>query len=121
MYFNKHNGDHWTKPLRGRYWLTHRSTSWLFPSQNGAKPITTTAVRRCLKAALSESGIKKRVSCHTLRHSYATHLLEKGVNLRSIQALLGHRSCRMTFIYMHLTEATMQAVNKAVNGLMAKH
>jgi integrase/recombinase XerD len=109
-----------TLELLRAYWLKHRSASWLFPSRDPAKPITTAAVRRCLKAALSESGIKKRVSCHTLRHSYATHLLEKGVNLRSIQALLGHRSCRMTFIYMHLTEATMQVVHGAVNGLMAK-
>ena len=54
-------------------------------------------------AALSESGIQKHASVHTLRHSYATHLLEAGVNLRQIQVWLGHRSLRTTTIYTHLT------------------
>lgn len=109
-----------TLDLLRQYWSKYRPATWLFPAEDPAKPIRPGSVRKCLQAALPEAGISKRVSCHTLRHSYATHLLEQGVNLRSIQALLGHRSCRTTFIYMHLTEATMQAVHGAVNTLMAK-
>lgn len=102
------------------YWSQHRPAPWLFPSQDPAKPISPSAARKCLQAALPESGVKKPVACQPLRHSYATHLLEKGVHLRTIQALLGHRSCRTTFIYMHLTEGTLQAVHGAVNDLMAE-
>lgn len=109
-----------TLDLLRQYWSKYRPATWLFPSQDPTKPIHPNAVRKCLYAALPKAGITKPVCCHTLRHSYATHLLEQGVHLRSIQALLGHRSCRTTFIYMHLTEATMQAVHGAVNSLMAK-
>jgi len=105
------------EPLRA-YWREHRSLLWLFPSRSGQTAITTGSVRRCLKAALYESDINKNVSCHTLRHSYATHLLEKGVDIRVIQALLGHRSLKSTFLYLHLTQSTMQAVHRAVNNLM---
>jgi site-specific recombinase XerD len=101
------------------YWRQYHPTIWLFPSMTGLTHITPGAVRRCLKAALGESDINKDVSCHTLRHSYATHLLEKGVDLRVIQALLGHQSIRTTFLYMHLTQGTMKAVHHAVDDLMA--
>lgn len=101
------------------YWAEHRPASWLFPSQSGRNPITRETVRTCLKAALAESGIKKAASCHTLRHSYATHLLEAGVNLRAIQALLGHRSLKSTMVYVHLTHALMNEVHKTINRLMA--
>lgn len=109
-----------TLELLREYWVKHRPKTWLFPAEDPSKPIRPGAVRKCLQAALPEAGIHKPVACHTLRHSYATHLLEQGVHLRSIQALLGHRSCRTTFIYMHLTEATLQAVHEAVNRLTAQ-
>ena len=70
-------------------------------------------------AALSESGIHKHASVHTLRHSYATHLLEEGVNLRLIQAWLGHHSLRTTTIYTHLTQQGEEIAMRAVNRLMA--
>lgn len=101
------------------YWSEHRPALWLFPSPSGRDPIRREAVRTCLKAALAESGIKKAASCHTLRHSYATHLLEAGVNLRAIQALLGHRSLKSTMVYVHLTQALMNEVHKTINHLMA--
>ena len=69
-------------------WLQPRPKIWLFPSRKDTKTITTNCVQRCLKATLRQSNIRKNVSCHTLRHSYATGLVEAGVHLRVIQALL---------------------------------
>jgi site-specific recombinase XerD len=75
-------------------------------------------VQHCLKATVQQSDIRKNVSCHTLRHSYATHLVEAGVHLRVIQALLGHKSITSTFVYMHLTQGTMANVQKQINQIM---
>jgi site-specific recombinase XerD len=102
------------------YWAEYRPTTWLFPTKAGTTTIRSGAVRCCLKAALWETAIRKNVGCHTLRHSYATHLLEAGVHLRAIQALLGHRSLKTTFIYMHLTQSTMADVQAQVNKVMAR-
>ena len=100
------------------YWLEHRPKIWLFPAKHDTKTITTECVHRCLKATLRQTNIHKNVGCHTLRHSYATHLLEAGVHLRVIQALLGHKSITSTFVYMHLTQSTMVDVQKKINELM---
>jgi len=102
------------------YWAQHRPKTWLFPSKRGTTAITSGGVRRALKAALWQSGIRKNVTCHTLRHSYATHLLEAGVHLRAIQALLGHRSLKTTFVYMHLSQSTMADVQTKINALMTR-
>ena len=75
-------------------------------------------VQRCFKAALKESGIQRKASVHTLRHSYATHLLEAGVNLRLIQAYLGHSSPTTTAIYTHLTRAAEHLATDAINRVM---
>jgi site-specific recombinase XerD len=107
------------KKLRAYWWECHPRI-WLFPSRNGRTPLPVSTVHRALKAAGQQSQIPKPISCHTLRHSYATHLLEKGVDLRTIQALLGHRSVRTTFIYMHLTQATMKKAYLTLNRMMAK-
>ena len=101
------------------YWLRLRPRQWLFACHNPLLPLAASSARRSLVAALRGSGITKHVSCHTLRHSYATHLLEEGVDLRVIQGLLGHRSLRSTFVYLHLTQATMKAVQGSVDELMA--
>ena len=84
---------------------------WLFPGappagqprHTATRPICESGVQRAFRAALTSSGIQKPASVHTLRHSYATHLLEAGVNLRLIQAWLGHSSPKTTAIYTHLT------------------
>ena len=75
-------------------------------------------VQRCFKAALLESGVQKGATVHTLRHSYATHLLEAGVNLRMIQAYLGHSSPKTTAIYTHLTRNVQDLALEAINRVM---
>jgi len=92
------------------YWLEYRPKKWLFPSEQGTSAITKSCVQRCLKATLRQSNIRKNVNCHTLRHSYATHLLEAGVHLRVIQSLLGHKSISSTFIYILLQETIRSPV-----------
>ena len=75
-------------------------------------------VQRAFKAALQESGIQKKATVHTLRHSYATHLLEAGVNLRIIQSYLGHSSPKTTAIYTHLTRKAEDLAVEAINRVM---
>lgn len=107
-------------------WRTHRSLPWLFPARrNGVKndhpqPVNVRSVRTAFNAALEESGVRKKAHPHTLRHSYATHLLEDGVNLRLIQMYLGHASLRTTQIYTHLTRKVREAAKDPVNRLMAR-
>jgi site-specific recombinase XerD len=78
-------------------------------------------VQRAFQGALLDSGIQKHATVHTLRHSYATHLLENGLNLRLIQSYLGHASPNTTALYTHLTQPSedlaIQAVNRVVAGL----
>lgn len=101
------------------YWRQHRPQQWLFPDHAGTKPIRSEAVRKCIQAAADDCHLTKPVGCHTLRHSYATHLLEQGIDLRAIQRLLGHRSIRSTVRYLHLTPNAMRNIQASVNHLMA--
>jgi site-specific recombinase XerD len=80
--------------------------------------MSVSGVQRAFKAALQESGIQKDATVHTLRHSYATHLLEADVNLRVIQAYLGHSSPQTTAIYTHLTRKTEDLAAEAINRVM---
>lgn len=88
------------------HWRTHRHPIWLFPARyrdSLDQPMAQRSVARAFQVALQESGIQKPATVHTLRHSWATHLLEAGINLRIIQDWLGHRSPRTTALYTHLT------------------
>jgi site-specific recombinase XerD len=115
-----------TLELLRQYWLTHRNPVLLFPAAGreqlqlaqATEPISRCSVQDAFRAALKESGNHKRASVHTLRHSWATHLLEAGVNLRLIQEWLGHSSPKTTSVYTHLTVKAEQLGTAAINQLM---
>jgi site-specific recombinase XerD len=81
--------------------------------------MSTGGVRDALRVAIKEAGIRKRGVCvHTLRHTYATHILEAGVNLRAIQGYLGHTSLETTMVYLHLTQKGHEDASLIINQLM---
>ncbi len=90
---------------------------WLFPGQKPDRHLTTRSVQRVLENAAQAAGIRKKVTPHMLRHSFATHLLESGTNLRIIQDLLGHRSARTTQIYTHVARSTLEGVRSPLDAL----
>jgi site-specific recombinase XerD len=102
------------------YCSKERPNKWLFPDKNNRRqPVDRHKPYRTLKAIVRDSDIKKLVSTHTLRHSYATHLLEVGVNLRVIQEILGHGSPKTTAIYTHLTPKVLDGFRSTLDDLMA--
>ena len=103
-----------------RFWGTHRNRTWLFPSMMRMdQPLSGSGVQRAFHLALEQSGVHKHATVHTLRHSYATHLLESGTDLRVIQAYLGHSSPATTALYTHLTTAINTQSANRINELMA--
>ena len=85
-------------------WKTHRHQQWLFANHDGTAHISRGSSYRAFVRAFQASGLKGEFTPHMLRHSFATQLLEKGVDIRVVQILLGHASIRSTMIYTHLTE-----------------
>jgi site-specific recombinase XerD len=106
--------------LLRQHWLRHRHPVWLFPSprEEAHQPMNESGVQRAFRAAVQESGVHKEATVHTLRHSYATHLLEAGVNLRIIQSYLGHASPTTTVIYTHMTSNTETQTRQTINDLV---
>ena len=84
------------------YWKLYRPGIWLFPSVNPQNHLTTRTMERVFEQSKQKAGIKKTASIHTLRHSFATPMLESGVAINYIQLLLGHTSVKTTCIYIHL-------------------
>jgi site-specific recombinase XerD len=99
-------------------WRTHRHPRWLFPSREGANAVTPHVLGRTFRAAGRAAGIRQPVTAHSLRHSYATRLLEHGVDTRVVQVLLGHANISTTAIYTHLTEPTRASLRGVLDALM---
>ena len=116
-----------TLHLFRRYWMTHRNPRLIFPALGRGRqlgpvsetPMAIDSVQGALRQARASAGItKRRVTIHTLRHSYATHLLESGVNIRVIQKYLGHAQLETTMIYLHLTQKGNEDAFSIINDLM---
>lgn len=114
-----------TLELLRQFWATHRHPLLIFPSEGrnhlelsqATQPLHKSSVQHAFRAALLDSGIHKRACIHSLRHSWATHLLEAGVNLRLIQIYLGHSSPATTSLYTHLTVKAEQMAVDTINRL----
>ena len=121
-----------TLKLLRAYWATHRHPKFLFPADGrnhtlakdgtsqAQNPMSETAVQGAMKLITARMTFGKPVSTHTLRHSYATHLLEAGVSLKVIQKYLGHSSLQTTMIYLHLTETAEANSREVIDKLFGK-
>jgi integrase len=115
-----------TLDILRNYWKLHRNPVWIFPrlgrsgkeAPSATIPMNKSSVQGALRRVLKQLKFKKRITTHTLRHSYATHLLEAGVNIRRIQQYLGHSSLNSTMIYLHLTTQGHQNAYRIINDLM---
>jgi integrase/recombinase XerD len=110
-----------------QHWLRYRDPVWLFPARTrggvqaeATAPMSTKGVADAFKATLADSGVTKDATVHTLRHSWATHLLEAGVHLRLIQLWLGHSSPKTTAMYTHLTRKAEEVALTTLNDLIAE-
>lgn len=102
------------------YWRWRKPKVYLFPSlyrNRPEQPITSKTIWYAVREAARRAGIKKKVSPHILRHSWATHLLERGTDLKAIQVLLGHVDLESTTIYLHLSQRHLQNVNNPIDAL----
>lgn len=99
------------------YWGIRPSSEWLFPGRTPSEHLTPEAVRKALAAAAKKAGIRKKVTPHLLRHSFATHLLEDGTDIRVIQVLLGHSSIRSTARYTHVSARHIATVQSPLDRL----
>jgi integrase/recombinase XerD len=102
-----------------KLWRTHRHPRWLFPNRGGTNTLNQQVLGRTFKAAVRRAGITRRVTPHALRHSYATRLLESGVDTRVVQILLGHVNIATTAIYTHLTEPTRVLLRDVLDKVMS--
>lgn len=101
------------------YFLQYKPKEWIFEGNKGEQ-YSTSSIKAILKAALNKTNIKKRVTVHTLRHSFATHLLEAGTDLRYIQSLLGHESSKTTEVYTHITTKGFDQIKNPLDKLEIK-
>lgn len=102
--------------LLRNYYKIYKPKEWLFASQQSEK-ISDRMIQHIFKAAIKKAGILKKVSIHSLRHSFATHMMEQGVSLPIIQQLLGHKSLKTTSIYLHVQQYTLDAVKSPLDSL----
>lgn len=100
-----------------QYWRHNKPKQWLFPGDKPDQPISDNDIFAVFHNAVRHAGITKKVSPHSLRHSFATHLLESGTNLRTIQVLLGHRSLKTTARYLHVSQQHVRATASPLDDL----
>lgn len=98
------------------YYKTYRPKNYLFEGQNKQR-YSSTSAQKILKSATKKAGLNKHITLHTLRHSFATHLLENGTDIRYIQELLGHRSPKTTMIYTHVSETTIRKIKNPFDNI----
>ena len=99
------------------YWKKYHPTQWLFETKL-AQSLPESTIQAVFKNALRKAGIKKQVGIHSLRHSFATHMMEQGVSLPIIQQLLGHKSLRTTSVYLHVQQYTLDSVKSPLDSLL---
>jgi site-specific recombinase XerD len=99
------------------YWRLARPREWLFPGRDETKPIDVQVLHAACRSATRAAGLSKRVSVHTLRHSFATHLLESGVDIRIIHVLLGHKSLSTTARYTQVATTTIARTQSPLERL----
>ena len=126
VYWTTHRHPRLLFPAAGRAWRVNRRASDVEHARalathqgKAAVPMSESSVQNAFRLALAASRVAKPASVHTLRHSYATHLLEEGVNLRAVSAYLGHASLEQTAVYLHLTEASEARTHEALARLLS--
>ena len=102
------------------YLKSYQPKKWLFAGTKKTRHLSTRSVQKIFDSAVKSAGITKDVSVHTLRHSFATHLLESGVDLRYIQELLGHKSSKTTEIYTHVSTRDLGKIRSPLDNLFKK-
>ena len=114
-----------THKILKKYWETHKNPNFIFPSSQKSKALASVSTRpmnpdvaqRCFKSVIKSLGITRKITIHTLRHCYATHLLDAGVNIRKVQMYLGHSDIKTTCMYLHLTSKGQASAVTIINNL----
>jgi integrase/recombinase XerD len=105
------------KDLLRHYFDQYQPRTWLFEGQQDGKPYSPRSVQQIVLRSAQKAGISKKVTPHVLRHCFATHLLDRGTNVRFIQELLGHKDIKTTLIYTHVTTKSLEAIQSPLDQL----